>query len=78
MARERHGRAVPPPQASRFGHPVETDYANIDELAARALAGHEHVITIGLRPCYYLNPDIRQHPLPRHLIPVPVWSPFRR
>jgi hypothetical protein len=68
----------PPPNANSFEHAVEMAYANIGELAARALASHEHVIAIALQHCYYVNPDIRQHPLPRRLIPRLVWFPFRQ
>jgi hypothetical protein len=67
----------PPAKANRFELAVDTAYANIDELAARALADHEHVIAIGLQHCYYLNPDIRHHPMPRRLIPLLAWLPFR-
>ncbi len=74
------GPAEPDPQAkaSRFECAVETAYANIDELAARALAGHEHAIAITLQHCYYVNPDIRHHALPRRLVPLLVWLPFRQ
>jgi hypothetical protein len=68
----------PPPKANRFQRPVQTVYANVDELAARALADHEHVIAIALQHCYYLNPDIRRYPVPRRLVPLPLWLPFRR
>jgi hypothetical protein len=53
------------PRASRFLYPVESGPADIDELAAAALARHEHVVVIAMRRCYYLNPDVRHYPLPR-------------
>jgi hypothetical protein len=45
-------------------------------LAARALAGHEHAIAITLQHCSYVNSDIRRHPMPRRLVPLPTWLPF--
>ena len=78
------GPAEPDPPAKAnhferaFERAVETAYADIDELAARALAGHEHAIAITLQLCYYANPDIRRHPLPRRLVPLPVLLPFWR
>jgi hypothetical protein len=61
---------VPPETASRYWHPVETDDADISVLAARALAGHEHAIAIGIPICYYFNPDVRRSPIRRSLFPV--------
>jgi DNA-binding CsgD family transcriptional regulator len=60
---------------SRYWHPVETGYADISVFAARALAGHEHAIAIGIHICYYFNPDVRRFPVRRSLLPV--WGPSR-
>jgi hypothetical protein len=66
----RTGVPSSPRLASRHCQPVDCDKPELDELASRALAAHEHAIVIVIPISYYFNPDTRRFPMRRTILPV--------